>query len=61
MKIILKTTLALILLAWLLPLGCASTEEAASRSMYRGYDSRSWWGDDPTCSPGCPPSLPGGY
>ena len=61
MKIILKTTLTIILLTWLLAPGCATTEQDVSRSMYRGYNSRSWWGSDPTCSPGCPAGMPGGY
>jgi hypothetical protein len=61
MKNILITILALMLMTWLLAPGCATTEQDVSRSMYRGYESRSWWGSDPTCSPGCPTGLSGGY
>jgi hypothetical protein len=57
MKNILITILALMLMTWLLAPGCATTEQDVSRSMYRGYESRSWWGSDPTCSPGCPTGM----
>ncbi len=61
MKNMLLTLVVLIMLTWLLAPGCATTEEAVSSSMYRGYETRSWWGDDPVCSPGCPPGMGGGF
>ncbi len=61
MKNILIAVLAIMLLVWLLAPGCATRDEAPTSALYRSYDTRSWWGDDPTCSPGCPPSLSGGY
>jgi|GEM_PF-1650783 len=61
MKNILISVWAIMLLVMLLAPGCATRDEAVSSSTWRGYETRSWWGDDPTCSPGCPPSLPGGF
>lgn len=61
MKNLLLAALAFILLTWLLAPGCATGEQAVSSSMYQGYESRSWWGSDPTCSPGCPPGQGGSW
>jgi hypothetical protein len=60
MKNILKTFVAIILLVCLLAPGCATEGSTPARAGSRPFDSPSWWGSDPTCSPGCPPSLPAG-
>jgi hypothetical protein len=60
MKNLMTTALAIILLTWLLAPGCITPENGPARRSAHPFDSPSWWGSDPTCSPGCPPSLPAG-
>ncbi len=52
--------LGVMMLVCLLAPGCATEGSTPARAGSRPFDSPSWWGSDPTCSPGCPPSLPAG-
>jgi hypothetical protein len=53
-----KLVVLLVVLSWL-SLSCATGNEAYVRAGSYSPNETSWWGSDPTCSPGCPPGQGG--
>jgi hypothetical protein len=50
----------LCLALFLLALGCGTLElPKAEQSTVTPHSHPTWWGGDPTCSPGCPAGQPG--
>ena len=58
-----RRILGSVLLAMLLlSAGCATLEAQATYSPRpEPAFSRSWWGSDPVCAPGCPPGVGDGW
>lgn len=56
-----KKVLVILVALSCLMMSCATGSEVYVEARPWSMDSQTWWGMDPTCSPGCPPGRGGSW
>jgi len=56
-----KKVLVILVALSCLMMSCATGSEVYVEARPWTMDSQTWWGMDPTCSPGCPPGRGGSW
>lgn len=56
-----KKMIVLLVALCCLIMSCATGVQESPQFTTRPFDSKAWWGMDPTCSPGCPAGQPSGW